>query len=211
MLEFIVYEGVVDADSWFAGRNFQLQSFQDIEAAHIANLTSSMEDTDKALQTFFDGCAAAGPEACAFYAPTAADIAANLAALTSALKNEPIPVITNVSYGLFDFSLLRSILLSSLYSPYERFQPLAQGLAQLATGDAGPLYALAEAAPFECPKCGTTAPVFHDNSFDANLAVLCGDGTAVTDSVSQLRDFYTQEAHITSFADLSVNRRVSCS
>ncbi|KAJ7262471.1 TAP-like protein-domain-containing protein [Mycena rebaudengoi] len=189
----IILDGVMDADEWFA-----------------ANLTSSMVDADKSLQTFFDGCAAAGPEACAFYAPTAADIAANLTALTNALKENPIPVITNVSYGIFDFSQLRTFIFVATYTPYQRFQPLAQGLAQLAAGDAGPLYAfLGDTPPFECPN--TTAPAFHPNSVEANIAIMCGDGTPVTDSVSQIRNFYAQEARLTSFADSSVSRRVSCS
>ncbi|KAJ7278005.1 hypothetical protein C8J57DRAFT_1503848 [Mycena rebaudengoi] len=36
---------------------------------YAANLTNTMVDANKTLQTFFDGCAAAGPNACAFYAP----------------------------------------------------------------------------------------------------------------------------------------------
>jgi hypothetical protein len=172
-----------------------------------------MVDADKSLQTFFDGCAAAGPEACPFYAPTAADIAPNLTALTNAIKDEPIPIITNVSYGLFDFSLLRTFIFVATYTPYQRFPLLAQGLAHLAAGDAGPLYAfLGDAAPFECPNSsGTTAPAFHVNTVEANIAIMCGDGTAVTDSVSQIRNFYAQEARLSSFADSSVPRRVSCS
>ncbi|KAJ7219644.1 TAP-like protein-domain-containing protein [Mycena rebaudengoi] len=180
------------------------------ELYSFTNLTSSMVDADKSLQTFFDGCAAAGPEACPFYAPTAADIAANLTALTNAIKDEPIPVITNVSYGLFDFSLLRIFIFVATYTPYQRFPLLAQGLAHLAAGDAAPLYAfLGDAAPFECLNSST--PAFHVNTVEANIAIMCGDGTAVTDSVSQIRDFYAQEARLTSFADSSVTRRVSCS
>ncbi|KAJ7259781.1 alpha/beta-hydrolase [Mycena rebaudengoi] len=190
----LVIDGVLDPDSWYS-----------------ANLTTSMLDADKALQSFFDGCAAAGPEACAFHAPTAGEISANLAALTTSIKNNPIPVVTNISYGLFDYSLMRNLIFNALYHPYQNFALLAQGLALLATGDAGPLYAATEVAPTASAKCDKNAPLFHENGFESGVATHCSDAIAVTDSASQIRDFFTMQAQSSSFAELFSNWRVFCS
>ncbi|KAJ7278916.1 Alpha/Beta hydrolase protein [Mycena rebaudengoi] len=189
----LVLDGVMNPTSWYA-----------------ANLTNTMVDADKTLQTFFDGCAAAGPNACAFYAPTGVGIAAKLTALTTAIKNEPIPVITDVSYGIVDFVLLRTLLFQALYSPYTTFQTLAQGLALLAAGDASALYKATEVAPFECPKCGTKAPVFHQNRPEATRVFACGDGAVVNDSLSQFRHYYADQSRVTSFSDVIINWRMTC-
>ncbi|KAJ7259682.1 TAP-like protein-domain-containing protein, partial [Mycena rebaudengoi] len=193
-VERMVIDGVVDGEAWLS-----------------ANLTNSVADTDAALQTFFDGCAAAGPDRCAFHAPTAADIAANLSALTTRIRNEPLAVITNVSYGVFDYSALRNIIFDMLFTPYESFTILAEGLAQLATGNATLLYRLNEVPPFECTKCGAKEPVFHLNKYEGGVATSCGDAVAVNDSVSQVRDFYLNEAMVSSLGgEIFGNWRIVC-
>jgi ABC-type sugar transport system substrate-binding protein len=98
-------------------------------------------DTEKALQTFIDGCAAAEPDACAFSAPSSTAITANLDALSAAIEIQPIPVITRLSYGVVDYTFLRNFIFRALYSPYDLFAPLAQGLADLAKGNATTMYA----------------------------------------------------------------------
>ncbi|KAJ7210284.1 TAP-like protein-domain-containing protein [Mycena rebaudengoi] len=176
-----------------------------------ANLTTAMLDADKALQTFFDGCVAAGSKACAFHAPTAGEIAANLAALTTSLKSNPIPVVTNTSYGIFDYSLLRNLIFNALYHPYQYFPLLAQGLASLAAGDAGPIYSITEVPPITSTECDKTAPPFHDNYLESGVSTICGGAVAVTDSASQIRAFYANQARSSSFAELFSNWRVFCS
>ncbi|KAJ7277286.1 Alpha/Beta hydrolase protein [Mycena rebaudengoi] len=190
----LVIDGVMDPDSWFS-----------------ANLTTAMLDADKALQSFFDGCVAAGPEACAFHAPTAGEISANLAALTTSLKGNPIPVVTNTSYGIFDYSLLRNLIFNALYHPYQYFPLLAQGLAALAAGDAGPIYSITAVPPATSSECDKNAPPFHDNYLESGVSTICGDAIAVTDSASQIRAFYENQARSSSFAELFSNWRVFCS
>lgn len=178
----------------------------------VGNITNAMEDTDATLQTFFDGCAAAGPDACPFYAPTAAAIAANLTALSTSLIDTPVPVITNISYGVFTYTYLRNVLFTGLYTPYTSFQLFAQGLAQLAIGNATILYQMAEEAPYECPRGSQRDPVaFDQNDQEASIPTACGDGPVVTDTVGQLRQSYEIGAKLSSFWDMFGNWRVRCS
>lgn len=180
-----------------------------IPVVHIANLTREAADTDKALQTFFDGCAAAGPEACAFSAPSSIEVAANLDALFAAIEIQPVPVITPVSYGVVDYTFLRNSVFHALYSPYDSFVALAQGLADLAMGNATTLYTAEEVPPFEC-DCNSTTP-FHENGYEALVAISCGDMAIESDTVSQLQAYYASIQAISSIADLYGNWRVVCS
>ncbi|KAJ7461354.1 TAP-like protein-domain-containing protein [Mycena galericulata] len=152
-----------------------------------ANLTAQMVDTDKTMQTFYDGCAAAGPDGCAFYAPSASEISVNLEELTASILEQPIPVITAESFGIVDFDYLRNAILNALFSPYDSFIALAEGLAGLVTGNATTLYAQSDAPSFEC---NSSAPPFHENYLEAFMAITCGDALPVTDNVAQLRQFY---------------------
>ncbi|KAJ7250177.1 Alpha/Beta hydrolase protein [Mycena haematopus] len=145
-VERIIIDGVVDPEAWFS-----------------ANLTIEATDTDKALQTFFDGCAAAGPDLCAFYQPTAAAIADKLTALTASIRMQPIPVLTPAGYGLLDYSLLRMTIFECLYTPYTTFSALAQGLAALEKGEATAFYSILAEDPFQYDCAGQ--PISPDCRF----------------------------------------------
>ncbi|KAJ7250175.1 TAP-like protein-domain-containing protein [Mycena haematopus] len=189
----IAIDGIMDGDAWFSG-----------------NITDSMLDTDKTLQTFFDGCVAAGPSACAYYSPTASEIASNLAALTESIRAQPFPVLTNISHGMVDFSFMRNFIFASLYSPYGSFASFAQGLAELAAGNATGVYVSGEVPDFECDY--DVAPAqFTANIYESLIATTCNDGVLVNDSIAQLREFYQTEATLSSFADIWGLWRVHCS
>ncbi|KAJ6602330.1 Alpha/Beta hydrolase protein [Mycena sp. CBHHK59/15] len=192
-VERMVIDGVMDWEAWYS-----------------ANMTISMEDTNKALQTFFDGCAAAGPDDCAFYAPSADEIAANLDSLINSIRAQPFPVLTEISHGTVDFSFLRNYIFASLYSPYNSFQSFAQGLADLAVGNATSVYTANQVAEAEC-ECNNTASTLHANTYEAMITIACGDGSPVTDSPAELEAFYLNEAKLSSFADIFTHWRIYCS
>ncbi|KAJ6610174.1 Alpha/Beta hydrolase protein [Mycena sp. CBHHK59/15] len=194
-VERIIIDGVLDADAWYQ-----------------SNLTIELTDTDKVLQSFFDSCAAAGPDLCAFYKPTAAEIADRLAALTASIRAHPVPVVTSTSYGIVDYSLLRTTLFTSFYVPYILFAPLAQGLAALEAGDGSVIYSILQAQPFECDCSSSNATeAFHLNNGEAVYAVQCGDGAPVRDSIAELRAFYENAARTSGFAEFLVGSgRVYC-
>ncbi|KAJ7882484.1 hypothetical protein B0H13DRAFT_1629451, partial [Mycena leptocephala] len=182
-----------------------------IDGAYIlANLTIEATDTDKALQAFFDGCAAAGPDLCAFYKPTVAEIAERLSALTDSVRAQPVPAITTTGYGLVDY-FLRSVIFGALYSPYTTFAPLAEGLATFENGNGTVLYSLPQQSPFQC-DCTNDAVPFHLNGMESAIAVECGDAVEVKDSIQQLANFYENAAKTSQFVEFLVGQnRVSCS
>jgi hypothetical protein len=172
-------------------------------------LTSEGVDTDKDLQTFIDGCAAAGPDGCAFSASSSVEISANLDALSAAILIQPVPVITPVSYGVVDYSFLKSFIFQALYFPYDSFVGLAQGLADLAKGNATTIYAAMGITPIDC-ECNSTTP-FHDNVYDAVIAISCGDAAPQNDTVAQLQAYDASVQAIYSLADIWGNLRSFCS
>ncbi|KAJ6604115.1 hypothetical protein DFH09DRAFT_1441973 [Mycena vulgaris] len=182
----------------------------DMDAYYSANLTPQMADTDKTLQTFFDGCAAAGPADSAFHAPSASAISRNLAALTASIREQPLAVVTPASHGIVDFVFLRNAVLNALYGPCDAFASLAHGLADLAAGNATTLYAQSAVPTFEC-ACNASAVPFHLNNLEAYMAVACGDATPVEDSIPQLQRYYEDGLKVSSFADLLSSTRVLCS
>ncbi|KAJ7209103.1 TAP-like protein-domain-containing protein, partial [Mycena rebaudengoi] len=111
---------------------------------------NSLVDTDKVWQSFYDGCVAAGPDGCPFYAPTAEDINTKMNRIYASLRTRPIPVRTNMSYGLVDYAFVRSVIFSALYNPYAQFSPLARALADLAEGNATAMFKMKEKPSFEC-------------------------------------------------------------
>ncbi|KAJ7649384.1 Alpha/Beta hydrolase protein [Mycena polygramma] len=191
-VERLIIDGVVDADAWFN-----------------TNLTIEATDADKALQSFFDGCAAAGPDLCAFYEPTAAAIADRLETLVESVRAQPVPAITPVAYGIVDYSLLRYTIFETLYSPYALFPLLAQGLADLEKGNGTALYSILTTIPaFEC-ECNQTS-VFSPID-DSTTAISCGDAVQVTDSIDQLAAFYQNAGKLSQFAEFLVGSdRINC-
>jgi hypothetical protein len=174
----------------------------------LAMWSTSMLDTDKTMQMFFDGCADAGPEGCGFYEPSAANISSRLSKLFDAVHARPVPVINGDEYGVIDYSFLRSIVFLSLYFPYRFFEPLAEALASLEAGDGNKLskFLPQYAAIPEClPK------PYYSTSPDAGLAIICTDGDKVRDSPQEFASYYRDLLKSSSFAELVANIRLGCS
>ncbi|KAJ7072971.1 TAP-like protein-domain-containing protein [Mycena amicta] len=184
----IAIDGVVDGEAWFSG---------------------SMTDTDKVLEMFFTGCFNAGPASCAYYDSSPAKIAANFESLLQTLREEPIPVLTDISHGVVDFSFLRVVTLSTLLSPYGTLPNLAERLAELSAGNGTTIYTQNQAASVEC-DCASNPQATDATIFESQLAIACGDAGPIHDSIAQLRAFYENEAKLSSFADIWSSWRVRC-
>ncbi|KAF7376976.1 AB hydrolase-1 domain-containing protein [Mycena sanguinolenta] len=187
-----------------------IDGVEDMDSYYTANATNMMVDVNGSLQAFFDGCNKAGPDNCPFYAPSSSQIAAKLDALTSSVKEQPIPVVTPDSHGIVDFTFLRNVIFGSLFAPYDSavgFVPLAQALAALADGNATVLYDLIPVPTFECQ---TSPPPFHLNDFESYTAIACGDPISINDTVAQLEEYYLNAAKVSQFSDLVSSSRVLC-
>lgn len=169
-----------------------------------------MLDTDRVFQMFFDSCASAGPDLCAFYAPTAAAISTKLDQLLERVRETPIPVIIDPSfYGLVDDYLVRTTILSTLYTPYDSWPMLATALADLENGNGTLMYSTANSPVFQC-NC-TQPSSFVDNNFEAVFAIANGDAIEVHDSVKDLKKFFKHLESITQFPQLVATLRISAS
>ena len=79
--------------------------------------SKNLLDTDKTLETFLTGCVEAGPEDCAFWAPTPEEINNNLTALYDSLRARPLPIKTDQTYGVLEYGHLKAFVLAALYVP----------------------------------------------------------------------------------------------
>ncbi|KAF8876133.1 alpha/beta hydrolase fold-domain-containing protein, partial [Infundibulicybe gibba] len=191
-VERLVIDGVVDAENYYS-----------------ALWDNGLLDTDKTLQTFFDGCSLAGPNICPFYAPTPKQISQNLTALYTTIKARPVPVRTVTGYGLVDYARLRLTVFVSLYSPYRSFLPLAKGLADLASGDGRALFDLLTTPRFKC-SCDEPDPL-ADVASEVMLVIMCGDGRVVPRDFESTEKFYKRFSNTSQWADLWAKTRISCS
>lgn len=171
---------------------------------------NSLLDTNKALQAFFDGCAAAGPDGCPFYAPTADAISKNLTNLYTSIRNKPVPYAANGVYGFVDYGHVRAAVFSSLESPF-LFPILARGLADLAAGDGALIFTLTRSpTDFEC-SCGEHGnDVYPDVDRYARATIGCNDGDPVPDSLEEYRTYFAQLYNTSSFAEIWGVLRAQC-
>ncbi|TFK22816.1 hypothetical protein FA15DRAFT_671144 [Coprinopsis marcescibilis] len=193
----LVIDGVVDAEDYFA-----------------TGWKTNLVDTDKAFDTFFTGCAEAGPTRCAFYSPDPEDIRRNLTSLFDRLRKQPIPARTETSFGLFDLFRLRQLIFVSLYQPGTFFSIIADGLAQLATGKLSDLFATlatmeTAVAEFGC-SCDPDRQRLLNGTRDAQATILCNDGAKVPEDFSAAEDYLEELSKISQFADIWAPIRIGC-
>ncbi|KAF8959384.1 Alpha/Beta hydrolase protein [Flammula alnicola] len=198
-IEQFVIDGVVDSENYYAMLRSEYVCL-------IALWSNNLLDTDKVMDSFYTGCAEAGPDSCAFWAPTADDIRHNLTTLYDSLRSRPIPMRTKSGYGLLDYSVLRSLIFASLYSPYALFPVVARRLAELASGDGQLLFDMMNPPPFEC-SCDS--PVFATVP-DAQAAVLCNDGDDVPGDLESTQKYFDMTTKASSWGDIWSNIRIGC-
>ncbi|KAJ7499974.1 TAP-like protein-domain-containing protein [Mycena latifolia] len=187
----LVLDGVGDTEDYFA-------------TGWINNLI----DTDKVWASFVDGCVAAGPEGCAFFAPTAEEISEKTDQLYASVRARPVPVRTTTSFGLVDYSMLRRTIFQALYSPYAVFPALARALAELTAGNGTALFRMFEQPPFEC-DCDPSKYRFETVG-EAGAAVVCNDGQRISPAYEDLVENYYQMSKMSTWADMWEPIRMSC-
>jgi pimeloyl-ACP methyl ester carboxylesterase len=215
-IERLVIDGVMDSQNYY-------------DTLWSLNLL----DTDKALETFFTGCAEAGPDGCHFWAPTPEDIRRNLTALYDSVRSQPRPIKTETSYGLLDYGMLRSAVFATLYSPYALFRILAQGLAELAAGDGRIIFELFSSPRYQCScdpsndkldgqgdvamaiVCNDGEEVPRDLAssqeyFDATMAILCNDGDDVPGDLKSSQEYFEMLTNASSWGEIWARIRLGC-
>jgi pimeloyl-ACP methyl ester carboxylesterase len=127
----------------------------------------SNQGSADALQEFFDQCAAAGPDHCAFAAPSATETRDKFDALMERLRAEPMAVLGPSGTLTVTYSIVMGTLFDALYAA-PKWSGLAQGLQRLEEGDAaGFLVATG--------TLGGPPPTVYPNSIEGQYANNCLD------------------------------------
>lgn len=184
--------------------------------------SNNLLDTDTGLQWFFEACVEAGPERCGLYESSAEKVKARLEALFARLKVRPIAVSKHAAtdlysiglpYGLVDYALVRWLVFRFLYTPYARLNVTANFASSLSfwlneaeKGNGEPIWTAVKENQLQC-RCSEPMPE-SNHVADAGIAILCGDGEKVEDTVEELEEHQARLAQESSFGELWTIRAV---
>ena len=160
------------------------------------------------MGSFYTGCADAGPDRCAFWAPTPDDIRQNLTNLYDSIKVQPVPVNTGNTYGYVDYTMLHRWVFQSLYFPISTFRPLAQSLADLAAGNGTIVLKAMTPPPFDCSV--DSSKDLEENMFEAHIAICCNDGVNIPADVHSAQEHFEMMSNLSEFGNMMASNRVQC-
>ena len=182
---------------------------------------SSLSRTLDALNSVYEGCVAAGPSHCAFWAPNATAIRDRVDALFNSTRSVlPLavpPGTMGVTLGgLVDHTLLSSSLFEVLYTPFTFAPPFFSALRSLEQGDPVPLYVLAFAnntldvelslasGAATCSGVPSDRPFQLSGGLDTRIPILCGDsaGRAMVDREHALEELNELRAQAGLFGNM---------
>ena len=158
------------------------------------------------MHSFYQGCADAGKEGCAFWAPTAHDIRTNLTRLYDKLKVEPLSArLPNGKFGIVDYDLLRFAVLATLYQPFALFPLMAEALADLASGNPNTLFSFVPPQSFQCGS-----PDEFENIEDGSMAIHCTDGDEVKGGLKEMLRYYERLSKESEWGRFWSSLRIGC-
>ncbi|KAL0057895.1 hypothetical protein AAF712_015444 [Marasmius tenuissimus] len=195
-VERLIIDGVVEIEDYYRTRWINLS-----------------EDSEKAQQRFFEKCKDAGPQSCDFYEDSIEAMESKLQGIYARLDSEPVPVRTNVSYGVIDYGFFRPVLLEALYAPFAYWRRFATGLQALVKGDGEVLWKIFEFENqlFEC-DCDEPGKHAFEANPEAQVAYVCNDGDAVPPGVDATRAFYKEAVELySSWGTFRSSHRMACS
>ena len=160
------------------------------------------------MESFYSGCANAGPDRCAFWAPSPDDIRQNLTNLYNSLSVQPIPVKTGNTYGYIDYKMLHSLVFNSLYSPFTAYRRLAQGLADLAVANGTIVWKAVTLPPFECSE--DSSKRLEQDIIEAHTAILCNDGAGIPADLHSAQKHFEMMSNAFEFGNIWAFIRVQC-
>lgn len=102
----------------------------------------NVDQMDEAMAKFSSLCHSAGPEACSFWGPTAANITARIDGIIYQLQNQPVPIsgVQDLDLpALVTYSDLKALFVTALYTPIASFPVMADTLHQFELGNASAL------------------------------------------------------------------------
>ena len=203
---------MVDAENYFASKFYARCPLKHLMYStpflYIDLWSNNLLDTDKTMESFFTDCADAGPDRCAFWAPSPDDIRQNLTKLYDSISVQPVPVKTGNTYGYVDYKMLHSMVFQSLYFPFTSYRLLAQGLADLAAGNGTIVLETMTPPPFECSIDSTKD--LEQNSVEAEIAIICNDGADVPADLHSTQKYFDMISNLSDFGAIWASIRVQC-
>ncbi|KAL9078396.1 MAG: hypothetical protein Q9157_002691 [Trypethelium eluteriae] len=166
--------------------------------------TDNLIDTEKVVQSFFETCAAAGPDKCSFTSKGAkpADLKAKLEGLLAKLWHNPLPVTGEIP-EVVSYSDIKNLMFASLYTPVDSFPYMANLLSDIDRGN-GTAFAklLRPYHSVSCPSSSTdeigkvSEPLYNESGLSSVYAtptIACGDGDPQTNMTLKAFDEYWQQ------------------
>lgn len=120
----------------------------------------------------------------------------------ASIKSTPLPVIddTGLSYGIVDYSKIKSALFNALYKPFAMLPEYGHVLAALEAGDGRPALMQWQQSHSE-PKCNAKPPLPSDR-VEAGIAIRCGEGEAALQDPAEIVSFFNNLSKSSVFADV---------
>ncbi|KAK0191622.1 hypothetical protein F5146DRAFT_1049599, partial [Armillaria mellea] len=184
-IERMVLDGVVDADNYYA-----------------TLWTKNLLDSNKTLQTFFDGCFEAGPDGYA--------IKQNLDNVYGIIRARPLPVRMSTGYGVVDYARLRYAIFASMFSPQSTYLTLAQGLSDLAQGNGEVIFNMTNPTQFDC-SCDDPSALLTSSVQDSMVAIICNDGLPIPRDVESAEEYHADLSAQSDWASIWIGLRLGCS
>lgn len=170
--------------------------------------SNNLRDADAALFDIYESCVRAGPQKCLIYEEKADLVAKRVDKLLAKIKAKPLSYMSigregpfGHSYGLFDYSVLKGLIFDALYNTHGNGWSLALLLAKIESD-----HLLVFRRPLdymftcECSEPGKKIRPWSGNT--PTLAIACGDGPLVDETLEEARAFFEGLAQNTSFSDV---------
>jgi hypothetical protein len=165
----------------------------DVPDYYRGDWLTNLQDSDSIFDKFCEYCHQAGPKSCPFAtgnSPT--NIKSAYEHLLAAIKSSPVAVPASETRGpdIITYTDVKSVVMKAFYKPFEKFEQMAELLADLAHGN-GSLFAdyklEGKTLGLECRTDGPSpnfCTIPYDGLGEAQSGILCTDGESI-DGMSQ--------------------------
>ena len=155
---------------------------------------------------FYEDCIDVGPEECAIYEPSVEQIRDRVNGVIERLRIAPIAFVnaTDGEQGIVDYFIAKSQLFRTIYFPHFQGRSFANALAALEQGDSEPIWRLSQTARLAQLLDQSCDPLTNRSYIGvvSSVAIACGDGDPVQESLEDLRNYHLELSQQSSFAEL---------
>ena len=175
-----------------------------------ANWFTGSQDSAKGIRWFFESCKEADPDSCTFYEDSVEAMEATLNDIYISVLRAPIPIQTDISHGIIDYSVIRTSVSNALYMPLKYWHGLATAPQDLTQGNATTIYAFALGdTPIPNFDCDPSKYEF-ENHAEGLMAYYCNDGDPVPPDYESAEAHYQASAAYSPIGSPYAGFRIAC-